>query len=130
MNRYLLSLALLAGPAMACEVQVDKAYKDEQFGNWVIPVQLKRGERCVIHDYTTAEGRKTWVERWTPVEKMGAIHPDKLGRLHREYRISAPKPINRYVYTAGPKAGEELVIFAGYPNGRETRAVAYRLIIR
>ncbi|MFK3776402.1 hypothetical protein [Pseudomonas sp. NPDC089406] len=129
-RRLLLLLALLAGPALACQVQTEKAYKDPQFGNWVIPVQLKRGERCVIHDYTSAEGRKTWSERWTPLEKLGAVHPDKLGRLRREYQVNATSQVNRYVYTAGEQAGEEDVVFAAYPNGVEKRAVAYRLIIR
>lgn len=131
MKRYLLLLlALLAGPTLACQVQVDKAYKDPHFGNWVIPVQLKRGERCVIHDYTSAEGRKTWRELWTPLEKLGAVHPDKLGRLRREYQANTASQVNRYVYTAGQQAGEEDVVFAAFPNGVEKRAVAYRLIIQ
>ncbi|MDR2305896.1 MAG: hypothetical protein LBE53_01665 [Paucimonas sp.] len=129
MNRYLLLLALLAGQAPACEVQTDKAYKDERFGNWVIPVRLARGERCVIHDYTTAEGQKTWRERWARVEKIGPLHPDRLGRLRREYQPGDPLRVNRYVYTAGHQAGEEDVVFAAFPDGQERRAVAYHLVI-
>lgn len=129
MHRYLLLLMALAGPVLACEVQTDKAWKDEQFGNWVIPVQLRRGERCVMHDQASAEGRKTWEQRWARVEKIGVMHPDKLGRLRREYRAGASQRIDRYVYTAGQQAGEEEVVFAAFPDGKQIRAVAYRLII-
>jgi hypothetical protein len=115
--------------SLACEVDTGAAYRDEVHGNLVIPVRVKPGERCVILDHLTEEGRKTRNELWMPVEKLGNSTP-KLGRWKREYQVEGDvAKVDRYVYIAGEKNGEDSVSFSSFPDQQERRAVEYRIRI-
>ena len=122
----LLSVSL---QSLACEVDTGAAFRDEVHGNFVIPVRVKAGERCVVLDQLSEEGRKTRSELWTPVEKMGNSTP-KLGRWKREYKVDGDiARLDRFVYLAGNKAGQDSVVFSSFHGGKERRAVEYRIRI-
>lgn len=122
----LLSVSL---QSLACEVDTGAAFRDEVHGNFVIPVRVKAGERCVVLDQLSEEGRKTRSELWTPVEKMGNSTP-KLGRWKREYKVDGDiAKLDRFVYLAGNKAGQDSVVFSSFHGGKERRAVEYRIRI-
>lgn len=125
----MVGLLLASGLAAACEVDTAAAVRDDAHGNYLIPVRVKAGERCVILDHLTAEGRKTRSEVWMPVEKLGSSTP-KLGRFKREYQVEGEVAnVDRFVYLAGDKAGEDSVRFSSLPNQQERRAVEYRISI-
>ncbi|TBU89689.1 hypothetical protein DNJ99_16270 [Pseudomonas daroniae] len=125
----MVGLLLASGLASACEVDTAAAVRDETHGNYVIPVRVKTGERCVILDHLTEDGRKTRNEVWMPVEKLGSSTP-KLGRFKREYQVEGDvAKVDRFVYVAGDKAGEDSVRFSSFPNQQERRAVEYRISI-
>ncbi|UQY34144.1 hypothetical protein K8U54_20920 [Pseudomonas fulva] len=120
----LLSISL---QSMACEVDTAAAVRDQTHGNFVIPVRVKPGERCVILDHLSEEGRRTRMNLWVPVEKMGNSTP-RLGRWKREYEVDGDiAKVDRFVYLAGHKAGEDSVVFSSSHGGKERRAVEYRI---
>lgn len=122
----LLSVSL---QSLACEVDTGAAFRDEVHGNFVIPVRVKPGERCVVLDQLSEEGRKTRSELWMPVEKIGNSTP-KLGRWKREYKVDGDiAKVDRFVYLAGNKAGQDSVVFSSFHGGKERRAVEYRIRI-
>lgn len=122
----LLSVSL---QSLACEVDTGAAFRDEVHGNFVIPVRVKPGERCVVLDQLSEEGRKTRSELWTPVEKIGNSTP-KLGRWKREYQVEGDvAKVDRYIYLAGDTPGEDSVSFSSFPDQQERRAVEYRIRI-
>jgi len=83
----------------------------------------------VVLDQLSEEGRKTRSELWTPVEKMGNSTP-KLGRWTREYKVDGDiAKVDRFVYLAGDKAGEDSVVFSSFHSGKERRAVEYRMYV-
>lgn len=125
----MVGLLLASGLATACEVDTAAAVRDDAHGNYVIPVRVEAGERCVIIDQLTEEGRKTRHDLWMPLEKLGSSTP-KLGRLKREYQVEGDvAKVDRFVYLAGDKSGEDSVLFASFPDGQERRAVEYRIIV-
>lgn len=122
----LLSVSL---QSLACEMDTGAAFRDEVRGNLVIPVRVKPGERCVVLDQLSEEGRKARNELWIPVEKIGNSTP-KLGRWKREYQVEGDvAKVDRYVYIAGEKTGEDSVSFSSFPDQQERRAVEYRILI-
>ena len=122
----LLSVSL---QSLACEVDTGAAFRDEVHGNFVIPVRVKPGERCVVLDQLSEQGRKTRNELWMPVEKLGNSTP-KLGRWKREYQVDGDvAKVDRYVYIAGEETGEDSVSFSSFPDQQERRAVEYRIRI-
>lgn len=123
------ALLLTSLQSLACEVDTAAAVRDQTYGNFVIPVRVKPGERCVILDHLSEKGRKTRSEIWRPVEKMGNSTP-KLGRWKREYQVDGDvAKVDRFVYLAGDKEGEDSVVFSSLPNGQERRAIEYRISI-
>lgn len=123
------ALLLISLQGLACEVDTAAAVRDQAYGNFVIPVRVKPGERCVILDHLSEEGRKTRINLWVPVEKMGNSTP-KLGRWKREYKVDGDvAKVDRFVYLAGDKAGEDSVVFSSLHGGKERRAVEYRISI-
>lgn len=132
MKRHLARMAgllLASGLANACVVDTKAAVRDATRGNYVIAVRVAAGERCVILDHLTEEGRRTRNEMWLPVEKLGSSAP-KLGRFKREYEVEGEiVRVSRFIYLAGDTAGEDAVVFAGFPNDQERRAVEYRIRI-
>lgn len=126
---YAVALLLISVQGLACEVDTAAAVRDQAYGNFVIPVRVKPGERCVILDHLSEEGRKTRSEIWRPVEKMGNRTP-RLGRWKREYKVDGDvAKVDRFVYLAGDKAGEDSVVFSSLHGGKERRAVEYRISI-
>lgn len=124
-----MALLLASAQSLACEVDTGAAFRDEVHGNLVIPVRVKPGERCVILDHLTEEGRRTRSELWMPVEKIGSSTP-RLGRWKREYQVEGDvAKVDRFVYLAGDKPGEDSVTFSSFPNQQERRAVEYRIRI-
>lgn len=124
-----MALLLASAQSLACEVDTGAAFRDEVHGNLVIPVRVKPGERCVILDHLTEEGRRTRSELWMPVEKLGSSTP-RLGRWKREYQVEGDvAKVDRFVYLAGDKQGEDSVTFSSFPNQQERRAVEYRIRI-
>lgn len=124
-----MALLLASAQSLACEVDTGAAFRDEVHGNFVIPVRVKPGERCVVLDQLSEQGRKTRSELWTPVEKIGSSTP-KLGRWKREYQVEGDvAKVDRFVYLAGEKPGEDSVTFSSFPNQQERRAVEYRIRI-
>lgn len=124
------ALLLISVQSLACEVDTAAAVRDQTYGNFVIPVRVKPGERCVILDHLSEEGRKTRMELWVPVEKMGNSTP-RLGRWKREYKVAGDiAKVDRFVYLAGDKAGEDSVVFSSLHGGKERRAVEYRINIQ
>lgn len=122
----LLSVSL---QSLACEVDTGAAFRDEVYGNFVIPVRVKPGERCVVLDQLSVQGRKTRSVLWMPVEKIGNSTP-KLGRWQREYKVDGDfAKVDRFFYLAGDTPGEDSVVFSSFPNGQERRAVEYRIRI-
>lgn len=122
----LLSVSL---QSLACEVDTDGAFRDETHGNFVIPVRVKAGERCVVLDQLSEQGRKTRNELWTPVEKIGNSTP-KLGRWKREYQVEGDvAKVDRFIYLAGATPGEDSVSFSSFAGQQERRAVEYRIRI-
>lgn len=118
---------LLAASAQACEVDTAGAVLDSRFGNYVIPVRVAAGERCVILDQMSEEGRKTRNEIWQSVEKLG-VSTTNLGRFKREYQVDGDvAKVDRYVYLAGSERGEDSVVFVSFHSGQERRAVEYRI---
>lgn len=125
----MVGLLLASGLASACEVETAAAVRDATHGNYLIPVRVKAGKRCVILDHLTEEGRTTHSEVWMPVEKLGSSTP-KLGRFKREYQVEGEVAnVDRFVYLAGDKVGEDSVRFSSLPNQQERRAVEYRISI-
>jgi len=123
------ALLLISVQSLACEVDTAAAVRDQTYGNFVIPVRVKPGERCVILDHLSEEGRKTRINLWMPVEKMGNSTP-RLGRWKREYNVDGDvAKVDRFVYLAGDKAGEDSVVFSSLHGGKERRAVEYRISI-
>lgn len=123
------ALLLACAPVLACQVDTAAAVRDESHGNYVIPVKVKPGERCVIIDQISAEGIKTRNELWRPVEKIGPSRT-RLGRLKREYKVQGDvASVDRYLYIAGQQRGEDSLRFASFPNQTERRAVEYRITI-
>ncbi|TBU93470.1 hypothetical protein [Phytopseudomonas dryadis] len=130
-NGWLLGLLLAASRAVACEVDTAAAFRDATHGNYVIPVRVAPGERCVILDQASEQGWQVRRTLWLPVEKLGMLSADRYGHFSREYQVDGERArIDRYVYQAGATPGEEDVIFASFPDGRERRAVAYRITVR
>lgn len=122
-------LLLASTVAAACEVDTAAAVRDVTHGNYVIPVRVSPGQRCVILDSLSEAGRKTRNDVWLPVEKLGNSIP-KLGRFTREYQVDGDvAKVDRFVYVAGERSGEDAVVFASFPSGQERRAVEYRIRI-
>lgn len=127
-----LFLASLTLPALACEVQEAKALKEDGQDAYTIPVTVARGERCVVMDYLSERGLKTYRELWRPVEKMGPNYRGLYGRFYREFKVAAEgerAQVDRYIYKAGDAAGQEDVVFAHNPALRESRSVIYRITV-
>lgn len=115
--------------SLACDVDTGAAFRDEVHGNFVIPVRVKPGERCVVLNQLSEEGRRTRNEIWIAVEKLGSSTP-KLGRWKREYQVEGDvAKVDRYVYLAGVTPGEDSVSFSSFPNQKERRAIEYRIRI-
>lgn len=82
-------------------------------------MRVAAGERCVILDHLTEEGRKTRNEMWLPVEKLGSSAP-KLGRIKHEYEVEGDAvTVDRFIYLSGDTACEDAVLFAGFPDGQK-----------
>ncbi|TBU72229.1 hypothetical protein [Phytopseudomonas daroniae] len=123
-------LLVASGWVVACEVDTAAAYRDDTYGNYVIPVRVATGERCVILDQASEAGWKTRRALWLSLEKIGVSTANRFGRFKREYQVDGDVArIDRYVYQAGEVPGEESVVFAAFPDGQERRAVEYRIRI-